>query len=156
MPYRSYIFLVPTPNDINLEPTRSLHHILPMRLMALLMRTSLRRMLQRLCLPLWSTSQTPSHLQRSWDQRTGVWGIYTCWFIHTNKLWKIHRYTLYCVYCWFYGAYNNHSVLLPGQPVVDLENYMASLEKKQQSVEKMIEKLAPLSDEHSKKWFGGK
>ena len=39
--------------------------------------------------------------------------------------------------------------------MVDLENYMASLEKKQQAVEKMVEKLSPVSDEHAKKRFGG-
>lgn len=47
------------------------------------------------------------------------------------------------------------SIFLPGQPVVDVENYMASLEKKQQAVEKMVEKLSSVSDEHAKKWFGG-
>ena len=41
-----------------------------------------------------------------------------------------------------------------GQPVVDLEAYMASLERKQQSVEGMIKKLAPVNDEMAKKPFG--
>ena len=41
--------------------------------------------------------------------------------------------------------------LFPGQPVADVENYMASLEKKQQSVDKMVQKLAGATDEASRK-----
>ena len=46
------------------------------------------------------------------------------------------------------------SVLFPGQPVVDLEAYMASLEKKQLTVTKMIDTLSQSSDQHATKPFG--
>lgn len=42
---------------------------------------------------------------------------------------------------------------LPCQPVVDLESYMNSLEKKKQSVEKMVGKLAPQKNEAATKSF---
>lgn len=43
--------------------------------------------------------------------------------------------------------------MFPGQPVADIENYMQSLEKKQQSIEKMLAKLDEFKDEPSKKLF---
>ena len=46
------------------------------------------------------------------------------------------------------------SVLFPGQPVVDLEAYMASLEKKQLTITKMIDTLSQSSDQHATKPFG--
>ena len=39
------------------------------------------------------------------------------------------------------------SCMFPGQPVTDLENYMGSLEKKQQAITKMIDKLATSSED---------
>ena len=44
-------------------------------------------------------------------------------------------------------------LVYPGQPVVDLENYMQSLEKKQLSVEKMIGKLQANQDDSCTKSF---
>ena len=44
--------------------------------------------------------------------------------------------------------------MFPGQPVVDLENYMQSLEKKQQSVEKMASKLGDRKEDACKKYLG--
>ena len=41
----------------------------------------------------------------------------------------------------------------PGQPVVDLEAYMTSLEKKQQSIAKMIEELRSSSEQVATKRF---
>ena len=46
------------------------------------------------------------------------------------------------------------SLMFPGQPVVDLETYMQSLERKQQSVEKMIAKLDARKEEPCKKYLG--
>ena len=43
--------------------------------------------------------------------------------------------------------------MFPVQPVVDLENYMQSMERKQQSLEKMIGKLDGHKDEGAKKCF---
>lgn len=43
---------------------------------------------------------------------------------------------------------------VPGQPVVDLETYMGSLEKRQQTLNKMIEELAKRSDDASMKLCG--
>ena len=42
---------------------------------------------------------------------------------------------------------------IPGQPVADLESYMTSMEKKQESIEKMMQKLEPSSDPAAKKFF---
>ena len=44
-------------------------------------------------------------------------------------------------------------LLPPGQPVVDLEAYMGSLEKKQLSTAKMIEKLGSLTEQAATKRF---
>lgn len=41
----------------------------------------------------------------------------------------------------------------PGQPVADLESYMQSLERKQQSVEKMVKSLQGQTDDGAKKPF---
>ena len=46
------------------------------------------------------------------------------------------------------------NTMFPVQPVVDLENYMSSMERKQQSVEKMATKLNGVNDENAKKLFG--
>lgn len=44
--------------------------------------------------------------------------------------------------------------MFPGQPVADLETYMQSLEKKQQSVEKMVAKLGACKEDACKKYLG--
>ena len=46
--------------------------------------------------------------------------------------------------------------IIPGQPVVDLESYMTSLEKKQVATDKMTAKLNGVSDDGAKKLFGCK
>jgi len=43
--------------------------------------------------------------------------------------------------------------MYPGQPVADLETYMNSLEKKQQGIQKMINKLSSSKEDQSKKPF---
>lgn len=42
-------------------------------------------------------------------------------------------------------------LLYPGQPVADLESYMQSLEKKSQSIDKMVETLDSISGDVAKK-----
>jgi len=44
--------------------------------------------------------------------------------------------------------------IYPGQPVADLEAYMTTLEKKQQSVEKMVASLRASKHEASDAFFG--
>ena len=44
--------------------------------------------------------------------------------------------------------------MFPGQPVTDLENYMGSLEKKQESIRTMVEKLRPMTADSANKFFG--
>lgn len=48
----------------------------------------------------------------------------------------------------------NFCFMFPGQPVNDLESYMTSLEKKQESVRTMVEKLRPITGDPATKFFG--
>lgn len=56
--------------------------------------------------------------------------------------------------CWMLKmAIPWHVPIFPGQPVSDLESYMTALEKKQQSVEKMLGKLSNSTDEMATRCF---
>ena len=50
-------------------------------------------------------------------------------------------------------SYIVHQDIFPCQPVADLESYMVSLEKKKQSVDKMIQKLSQRNDQQGKQRF---
>jgi len=45
-------------------------------------------------------------------------------------------------------------LIVPDQPVVDLESYMSSLEKKQVAIEKMVGKLSGANDDNAQKLSG--
>ena len=107
----------------------------------------------------WLMCQTHRAPQSLWDPRTPI--RLTICSTHVDLArskyikhkWSLHIFVLanqYNMQCHLYCATCMGHVF-PGQPVTDLENYMVSLEKKQQAITKMIEKLATSSEDLAKK-----